>query len=369
MLQYQLQYFAKDGPGGEKTEPATAKKLKDVRQDGKVAKSKELGNCFGLIALFLILKFWMGSLGEGMMGLFSTIYARFPELIRLVDGEVSRTDFSYLLRNVLLELLWIILPVFLVGFAVAFAVDILQVKWHVTWKPLQPKFDKLSPLAGAKKLFSMQSLVELLKSLLKIGLISYVVYSSIKDEWQVLYLLYDMSLLQALALAGDLIIGIGIKISIVYLIIALADYFYQRYKFSEDTKMTKQEVKDEYKNMEGDPQIRGKQKRKMREASMRRMMQNLPKADVVITNPTHFAVALQYSPETSDAPVVVAKGADYLAQKIKDVAKEHQIEIVENKPLARTIYHNVQVGASIPPELFQAVAEILAMVYKTKGKM
>lgn len=166
---------------------------------------------------------------------------------------------------------------------------------------------------------------------------------------------------------GILIINTGIKISIVYLVIGLADFIYQKHKFNEDMKMTKQEVKDEYKNTEGDPQIKGRQRRKMQEVSQKRMMQDVPKADVVITNPTHFAVALKYEAEVSSAPVVLAKGEDYLAQKIKEVARENKIEIVENKPLARMLYHNVDVGAEIPPELYQAVAEVLAAVYKAKN--
>ena len=166
---------------------------------------------------------------------------------------------------------------------------------------------------------------------------------------------------------GTLIINTGIKISIVYLVIGLADFIYQKHKFNEDMKMTKQEVKDEYKNTEGDPQIKGRQRRKMQEVSQKRMMQDVPKADVVITNPTHFAVALKYEGEVSSAPVVLAKGEDYLAQKIKEVARENKIEIVENKPLARMLYHNVDVGAEIPPELYQAVAEVLAAVYKAKN--
>jgi flagellar biosynthetic protein FlhB len=173
--------------------------------------------------------------------------------------------------------------------------------------------------------------------------------------------------MQAIMLCGTVIINAGLKISLVYLVIGLADFIYQKYRFNEDMKMTKQEVKDEYKNTEGDPQIKGRQRRKMQEVSQKRMMQDVPKADVVITNPTHFAVALKYEAEVSSAPVVLAKGEDYLAQKIKEVARENKIEIVENKPLARMLYHNVDVGAEIPPELYQAVAEVLAAVYKAKN--
>ena len=169
---------------------------------------------------------------------------------------------------------------------------------------------------------------------------------------------------------GTIVINTGVKISIVYLLIGFADYIYQKHKFKEDMKMTKQEVKDEYKQSEGDPHVKGQIKQKMREASRRRMMQELPQADVVITNPTHLAVAVKYDRENSKAaPIVIAKGADYLAGKIKEVAREHDIEIVENKPLARMLYYNVEIGMEIPPELYQMVAEVLAYVYRLKGKV
>ena len=187
-----------------------------------------------------------------------------------------------------------------------------------------------------------------------------------KDRVNDLLILYDLSLKQALSLVGTLIIDIGLKISLVYLIVGIADFAYQKIKFNDDMKMTKQEVKDEYKNTEGDPQIKGRQRRKMQEVSQRRMMQDVPKADVVITNPTHLAVALKYDAEVSAAPVVLAKGEDYLAQRIKEIARDNQIEIVENKPLARMLYHNVDIGAEIPPELYQAVAEVLAVVFQTR---
>ena len=187
-----------------------------------------------------------------------------------------------------------------------------------------------------------------------------------KDRVNDLLILYDLSLKQALSLVGTLIIDIGLKISLVYLIVGIADFAYQKIKFNDDMKMTKQEVKDEYKNTEGDPQIKGRQRRKMQEVSQRRLMQDVPKADVVITNPTHLAVALKYDAEVSAAPVVLAKGEDYLAQRIKEIARDNQIEIVENKPLARMLYHNVDIGAEIPPELYQAVAEVLAVVFQTR---
>lgn len=368
-LPLNLQFFAKDGPGGEKTEEPTAKKLEDARKEGQVAKSKEIANGLGLLALFLLLKIMVGSIGTSFLESFSMVYNRIPVICKLNGGTSPMGDISMLLRTVMLKLLIILLPVLLIGFAVAFVSDLFQVKWRPTSKPLQPKFSKLNPLNGIKKIFSAQSLVELVKSVAKILLIALVTYSYIKKKSGLLYALYDMSMMQAVNLIGETVIELGIRISAIYMIIAGADFMYQKYKFKNDMKMTKQEVKEEYKNAEGDPEIKGKIKARMREASQRRMMQAIPKADVVITNPTHYAVAIRYDTEVAPAPIVVAKGSDYLAQKIKQIARENNVEIVEDKPLARMLFANVDVDKQIPPELYQAVAEILAMVYHAQGKV
>ena len=196
----------------------------------------------------------------------------------------------------------------------------------------------------------------------------FVIYSFFSKRNDYLFLLYDMPLSQAIGLMGNLIIDLGLRVAIAYMIIAFADFIYQKRKFTKDMMMTKQEVKDEFKNSEGSPEVKSAQKRRMMEASRRRMMQSVPQADVVITNPTHYAVAIKYDAEEADAPMVVAKGADFMAQKIKELAKENNVEIVENKPLARMLYANVEVGELVPPELYKAVAEVLAYVYHLKGK-
>ena len=369
ILKYNLQFFAKDGPGGEKTEPATQKKLDDARKEGQVAKSKEIANGMGLMALFLVLKIWTGKMGTGFLETFNTIYNRIPQVANLIGGVAPENEMILLLRHGVTQLLLIILPILLVGFVVAFVSDIWQVKWKPTTKPLQPKLSKLNPIKGFQKIFSVNSLVELLKSFIKILIIVWMAYSYIKDKTEYLFYLYDMEIMPALSLILQVITDLGIRIAAVYLVFAFADYAYQKWKFSEDMKMTKQEVKEEYKNQEGDPQVKGKIRSKMMEVSRRRMMQALPQADVVITNPTHYAVAIKYDPAISDAPVVLAKGQDYLAQKIKEIARENKIEIVENKPLARMLFANVEVGEAVPPEMYQAVAEVLAFVYHLQGKV
>lgn len=369
ILKYNLQFFAAEGQGGEKTEPATEKKLTDARKEGQVAKSREIANGLGILALFLVLKLWVSNMGNQLRGVFADIYERIPGTVTFWQGFMPQNDTRIVFREMLLRSLVIMAPVLLVGFVVAFVSDVVQVGWHPTGKPMKPKFSKLNPISGFKRFFSVNSLVELVKSIAKIGLILYICYSYLNDKWTLLFTLYDMPLTQALGLIGDTVTDLGIRIAAVYMVIAMADFAYQKMKFKKDMRMTKQEVKEEYKQQEGDPQIKGKIRQRMREASQRRMMQNLPQADVVITNPTHYAVAIKYDPEVADAPLVIAKGEDYLAARIKEAAKENHIEIVENKPLARMLYANVDVGQAVPPELYQAVAEVLAFVYHLQGKV
>ena len=367
LLEYNLQWFAKDGEGGEKTEPATAKKLKDAREDGKVTKSKELTAAFDLIVLFLVLQIFISFVGERLVGIFDYIYSRIPEFLKVNSAGVSSVAASHYLADVMLQMLITMLPFLLFGFVITFLVSVVQVGWKVTSKPLKPDLNKFNPINGFKRIISKDSLFELLKSIIKIAVIFWVAYSRVKNHKEELFILYEIPLNQAIALIGSVIIDTGLYISIVYLVIGFADFAYQKHKFNEDMKMTKQEVKDEFKNTEGDPQIKGRQRRKMQETSQRRMMQDVPKADVVITNPTHLAVAVKYDADVNTAPVVLAKGEESVAQKIKEVARENNIEIVENKPLARMLYHNVDIGAEIPPELYQAVAEVLAAIYKARN--
>lgn len=366
-LTLNLQFFA-DGPNGDKTEPATEKKKDDARKEGQVAKSKEINNAFSLLAAFIILRFYTEFMATRLKNFFALVFDDLPEYLKNYDGRVNETSLTGLMFDVMTQIIIILLPIFLICFMVSFICDLVQVKWKPTAKPLQPKLEKLNPIKGFQKIFSKKALVELLKAIIKIVLIVYVAYNYISKNAFAVFLFYDMSLNAGVANICNLLIGLGIRISAAYIVIAFVDYAYQRWRYNEDLKMTKQEVKDEYKQAEGDPQVKGKIKQKMMEVSRRRMMQDVPKADVVITNPTHYAVAIMYDGEKYDAPIVLAKGADYMAQRIKEVAKDNGVEIVENKPLARMLYANVEIGEMVPPELYQTVAEVLAFVYKLKGK-
>lgn len=363
LFPYDLQFFAE---GAEKTEEPTTKKLSDARKEGQVARSKELTTSTELIALFLTIKIFIGYIGGKFIETFTYSY---QNMDKMLAGEFTTVMAEGIVRESILRIIIICLPIFAVAVAVSFAVVLFQVKWNLSGKPLKPKFNKLNPVSGFKKIFSKDKMFTLVIEVAKIIVIGYVAYDTLKDEWATLLILYDISLLQGIALLGDIVLDLGLKISVVFLILGLADYFYQKFKFKKDMRMTKQEVKDEFKQSEGDPLVKRKIRSKMMEVSQRRMMQQLPQADVVITNPTHLAAAIKYDRETSAAPVLLAKGADYLAIKIKDAARENQIEIVENKPLARMLYYNVEVGEEIPAELYQMVAEVLAHVYKIKGKI
>ena len=362
-LPVRLQFFADEG-GADKTEEATPKKLQDARKEGQVARSQELSTAVMLLVFFVVIKVFVGFIGNRFLGSFTEIY-------QVIDvyttDEFGSGMAGAFMRDSLVEVLIICLPVFIAAVLVAFVVTVAQVKWQVTTKPLQPKFSKFNPVNGFKRIFSKDKLFELIKDVIKIALIFYVAYSDLKDGAETIGLLYDLSLPQAIVYVGEFVINLGIKLSAIYLIVGFADYIYQKLKFKKDLMMSKQEVKDEFKQQEGDPQVKGRIKSKMREVSQRRMMQKLPEADVVITNPTHFACAIKYDKEVSEAPILIAKGADYVAQKIKDAAKEHNIPIVENKPLARMLYYNVDLDSEIPRELYQMTAEVLAYVYKLKN--
>ena len=363
MFPYQLQFFAE---GAEKTEQPTAKKLSEARKEGQVARSKELTTSAELIALFLTLKIFVGYMVDKFIETFQSSYRNMD---MMVEGEFTTVMAEGILRDSILRILFICLPIYTIAVIVSFIVVLVQVRWKPSGKQLVPKFSKLNPISGFKKIFSKDKAFDLAIELVKIILIGYIAYDTLKKEWNTLLILYDISLFQAIALIGDIVIDLGIKISIIFFFVGLADYIFQKVKFTKDMRMTKQEVKDEFKQTEGDPHVKGKIRAKMREVSQRRMMQRLPEADVVITNPTHLAAAIKYDREASAAPVLIAKGADYLAIKIKELAKENQIEIVENKPLARMLYYNVEVGDEIPSELYQMTAEVLAYIYKLKGKL
>ncbi len=364
-IKINLQFFAND-EGGEKTEEPTGKKKDDARKEGQVAKSVEISTAFLFIGMFYALKLFAEYMYNKIVDVTNYSFSMFSTI---KEGILENDYMQKLIVYIFGQILIIIAPMLIVSFSVGIITNLVQVGWKPTTKPLKPKFSRLNPMSGFKRLFSMKSMFELLKSIVKLTIIGVIIYNIVRNEINHIQELLNMEILQAAIYIGNLIIDIGLSVGLYFIFIAIADFAYQKFNLHKDLKMTKQEVKEEYKNSEGNPEIKGKIKQKMRESSMRRMMQDVPQADVIITNPTHYAVALKYDKQKAQAPIVVAKGEDHLARKIKQVAKENNVEIVENKYLARTLYATVDIGKEIPPELYQAVAEVLAFVYNLKNKI
>ncbi|MTI80179.1 MAG: flagellar biosynthesis protein FlhB [Firmicutes bacterium] len=353
--------MASNSSGQEKTEQATPKKLRDARRKGQVPKSADFNASLCLLAGVLYLYIARGSLSEQaskMLGhYFNNYVATPPDTNRVMEIFIGTLTDAFGLMTPLLAVLVII----------AMVANVTQFGFLLAPEAIKPKVSKLNPIEGLKKMFSARTLFELLKSILKITLVGIVVFFVAKMKYgQMLKLFYgppEYLFYKALeALLAILLWG-----GLTYLAIGIIDLLYQRYAFQKQMRMTKQEVKDEHKQTEGDPQIKSWLKRRQREMLMNMVQQEVPDSTVVVTNPTHYAVALRYETEEGDtAPTVVAKGADYMAQKIKQIAQDHNVPIQENKEVARFLYNNVEIGQEVPPELYQAVAEILAAVYRAK---
>jgi len=356
-LKLDLQMFS-----GEKTEPASPKKRQESRQKGQVAKSMELPAAFILFFTFLSFMIFGGYMKEHLMQLFRSVFYDY------LLWDLTIENVTVLLKTLFVQSMLLMIPIFLVTMVVAVFSNYLQIGFLFTGDPLMMKFSKLNPIEGAKKIFSMRTLVDFGKSVLKMSMIGYVVYSSLWGEKSHLLDLASLPLENVFLFTASVTLKLGIKIGLVLIVLAIFDYMFQKYEFEKSIRMSKQDIKDEYKKTEGDPLIKGKIREKQRRMALQRMMQEVPKADVIITNPTHFAVAIKYDAKNMQAPTVIAKGTDYMALKIKQIAKEHSIITMENKPLARALYAEVEIGDAIPAEMFQAVAEVLAYVYKMKGK-
>jgi flagellar biosynthetic protein FlhB len=349
---------------GEKTEPATPKRRQEMRQKGQIPKSRELTT-----ALILLISFWSLRLLSGYISkdVIATMrnYLSFPKDI---DAVFTQANITKLFMQLMLTLAKTIAPILLIVALVAIIVNYFQVGVIFTTKPLIPSFNKMNPVEGFKRLFSKTAFVELLKSVLKIGIIGFVVYDYLSDNIRIVPELLNMNMESTVVFIGNTVINIGIRAAVVLLILSLFDYGYQIWDYEKSIRMSKQEIKDEYKNIEGNPQIKAKIREKQRQMALRRMMAEVPNADVIITNPTHFAVAVKYDAAAAEAPLVIAKGKDLIAQKIKDTAKQNKVPIVENKPLAQALYKSVEIGNKIPSELYKAVAEVLAFVYSLREK-
>lgn len=349
----------------EKTEPATPKKKKETREKGNVLQSREVNSAFVLLGVFIIINGFASFIGISLRNI--TIHV-FEEYLSL-DFIFSIKNLQILFIQVMIYFFIILAPIALTALVIGLLSSYVQVGVLFTTKPLSIDINKLNPIDGFKRMFSTRSVIELIKAIVRILIIGYISYSYVKG--QIITILETIGMDSAMILKSilSMSVNIGIRAGAVLVVLAALDYFYQWYEYNKNLRMSKQEIKEEYKQTEGNPQIKSKIKEKQRQISMSRMMQDVPKADVIITNPTHFAIGIVYNPQEFDAPKVIAKGQDLIAQNIKKIAKENNVPIVENKPLARTLYDTVEIGQFIPPDLYQAVAEVLAYVYRINNKI
>ncbi|MBI4734041.1 MAG: flagellar biosynthesis protein FlhB [Rubrobacteridae bacterium] len=350
----------KDG----RTERATPKRRSETRKKGQVARSMEINSALVILAIFFALKM----LGQNLFSDLKDLVVYFLSSSSTID--LTEKNVSLLFMNVSIYVLKMILPIVLIAAVAGIIASIAQTGFMMTLKPLAPKLSKISPKTGIKRMFSSKSVVDLLRSLIKIAIISYLAFSIIRDRYPEINQTINMDLYGIIITFTSIAYELGLKTGIALLILAIVDYFYQKYSFEQSIKMTKQEVKEEHKQAEGDPRVKSMIKRKQFEMSMRRMMQAVPTADVVITNPVHLAIAIKYDVSEMSAPRVIAKGQRLIAERIKELARENDVPVVEDKPLARSLFKNVEVDQEIPVDLYKAVAEVLAYVYQlNKGRL
>ncbi len=345
--------------GGEKTEAPSAKRRADFKKKGQVAQSKEVQTAALLTLLLLFWIFYMPRFWSGLLEFMAAIWRN----IGIFKG--TSNDVIGLSMFVIKDLAILLAPLFLLVLVIGFFSSVFQIGWIFTAKPITPDFGKLNPIKGFGRMFSMRSLVDLVKSVLKIVLIGWIAYATVLKHFEQALILVDTSVYETVLYLGRVASLILAKVCGILILIAAIDFLYTKHEMEEKMKMTKQEVKEEFKEMEGDPYVKGQIRRIQQEMARKRMMADVPDADVVVTNPTHLAVAIKYDQKTMDSPVVIAKGADHVAMKIRELATENKIPLIENPPVARLL-HKIDLGAAIPEELFKAVAEILAHVYSLK---
>lgn len=348
---------------GEKTEKATPKRKEEERKKGNVFQSKELVTVASLLVMFTAFKMLTPLITTQLTGAMLKFWELTTQLETLTVDTGRKIFFDSLMVYAICAI-----PLLLISSLVAIVVTFAQTRMLVSTKSMEFKFSRLNPISGLKKLFSLRGLVELIKSIAKITILGYIIYSNLKKSLPQFPKLINMEPVQAVVFLSDLITSLINTAAAIFLFLAVADYVYQWWDYEKNLRMSKDEIKEEYKQTEGDPQIKGKIKEKQRQMAMSRMMQNVPTADVIVRNPDHFAVALKYEPEVGRAPRVVAKGMDSLALRIVKVAEEANVTTIENVALARGLYAAVELEQEIPERFYQPVAEVLAFVYSLKKK-
>ena len=341
-----------------KTEDATPKRMKDSRKKGQVPKSTEFNSAVSFMAFALFL----GTLGQ-------YLFSKSFEMLKytLQNGfaqELSSRNAGTLLMQDVYSIATIFLPFGLLAVAIGVIANLVQIGFLFTFEPLKPDFKRLNPIEGFKNIFSSKSMFRLLKSIAKLAIVAYITFQGLRSIFAQIINSSQMGIENIFIFFIGIVRTLSMNIAALLIVVGVIDFIFQRRDFKKNLRMTKQEVKEEYKQMEGDPKIKAARQQRQRQLAMNRTMKNVEEATVIIANPTHIAIALRYQQGKDQAPIVMAKGLDYMALKIKEKAKEKGIPVIENKPLARSMYHNVKEGSFVPVELYQAIAEILAMVYK-----
>ena len=348
--------------GQERTESATPKRRQEAREKGQVVHSREVVSASLFIAHLLFFSFAGASLYQQTVQIFR------DALAALSHTPLSPDSVCALFLNYLGRIVLMLLPLLLTAIVLALASNILQTGWLVAATALAPDISRINPWQGLQRIFSMQSVHELVKSLLKIGVIGYIAYTTIAGDFERLFPLSQQTVTDLVHFLGEHLLRLGARTAYALIAIAALDYGVQRWQHEKSLRMTLQEIKQEHKESDGDPHLKGRIRGIMRDMARKRMMADVPKADVIITNPTHLAIALRYRRQEMAAPMVIAKGADHVAERIKAIAREHDIPLVENRPVAQSLYKTVDIGEAIPENLFKAVAEILAYVYRLRPR-
>lgn len=347
---------------GDKTEAPTPRKRQEARDQGRIAKSTDLNSALMLLGGIVAMR-WFG------LDMLNAMMRALRENLTIADAKAATTiDASHIIITTGTVLLSAVGPILVTLASIAILSNLLQVGPVFVTEPLVPKLDRLNPLGGIGRVFNVRTLMQLVMSLLKLAMVAAVAYPAITSRTDEIMLALQVDGWTQVGLLSSVIYDVGIQLAIALLILALLDFGWQRWKFERDLRMTKQEVKEELRRMDGDPIVKQRRRKMQMAAAMQRIKTAVPKADVIVTNPTELAIAIQYDPDSMAAPRVVAKGADYLAKKIREIAAVHGIPIIERKPLAQALFKTVEVGQEVPEQFYKAIAEILAYVYKLSGK-
>ena len=343
--------------GQEKTEKPTSKRRKDARKEGNVFQSRDAVTVVMLFGVFCILRLLLPLLYE-------TIRDCMVYFFSAVGNENPLGTSPHIYIYMVVAVIKCAMPALLASMVLGIIAHGVQTRFNVSFQSLRPKFSKMNPINGIKKMFGIKKLVDLAKNLIKIALLVVLLVNLLKTDLIEVSQMLDMQAYTSAIRMLQLVFELVVKVCVAFAVVAFFDYLYQRWDYENNLKMTKQEVKDEYKNTEGNPEIKGRIRRLQRQMAMSRMMQKVPEADVIVRNPTHFAVALKYDPEKNGAPVVLAKGQDELALRIVRVGEENGVYVIENRPLARALYASCELDREIPAEFYGAVAEILVYIYR-----